>query len=605
MARSGILVALLVGLYSFFLTSQVRASEIFNPWQSGSSLNDSYVNNHSVVFNDKLYLIGGTANVGPTRASILSNNINTNGSIGTWISQPSMPRELIWHSVILINNRIYVIGGVTEFPSNSTTAISYADIDESGNLSSWSDVASGNFLPESLGLGSIVRTGNYIYFMGGGTWNNGSISMSNDIYIAAVNGDGTIGTWADSNINLPTALATQGTVVDGNKIYVIGGTTNSSFSPTNKIYVFESNAVNGNLAQLADEDNLPFNSRSAMITRVGNYIIHAGGVGVDASPASDKVYFAPIDGSGIGPWELSTHTLPQNNCCTAITSWNNYVYIIGGHTNTGGPNNYYNSVWFARTTDLTAGPFELPIKYDGRLTNNSAVFRTIFWDKLTAAFDHVFKGGTFRPFTGNTYTPAACPAGVIGISCYDSHNGTDFSRTGGTEVYSVANGKVIFTSDHTATSCIANKGGFGCVAVVQYANDTYGLYAHLSQIMVDTNAEVQSTTQLGVMGNTGCPSCGVHLHFGVLKPQGISAETVNAKMKKKDWEDLLFTVKPSSTPTFSPFCTYKAPNGTSLAFVDPSSWKGDDTDPWSLAKKQGGCGITSDYLWKFDVGENP
>jgi murein DD-endopeptidase MepM/ murein hydrolase activator NlpD len=259
------------------------------------------------------------------------------------------------------------------------------------------------------------------------------------------------------------------------------------------------------------------------------------------------------------------------------------------------------------TPSITHGPFELPINYTGRLSNNEQIFKNAFWSHMNATFDHVFKQEIFIPFTGNYYTLADCPEGVIGISCYDSHNGVDFSRKSGNSVYSVADGVVTYTSSHEpGSTCTPDRGGFGCVIIIHYPNvDTYALYAHLSEIYVNSGDLVNSSSLVGLMGNTGCPNCGIHLHFSSLLPTNPLSSTLARIMTRKDWQTTLYQVNPKQTQRYRPFCTYRSPNGAVLSFQDPSGWGGNGTDPWSLLKKDGGCGIISSYLWKYSVGTTP
>ena len=143
------------------------------------------------------------------------------------------------------------------------------------------------------------------------------------------------------------------------------------------------------------------------------------------------------------------------------------------------------------------------------------------------------------------------------------------------------------------------------MVIVEYPDENvFGLYAHLKQISVNDGDVVTELTPLGLMGNTGCPSCGEHLHLGVMKIIGtplVSPLYPQPRMGKKDWEQLLFQVQPQETPRFKPFCSYTAPNGMRFSFQDPSGWKGTDTDPWTYDKNNGGCAIESPYFWKFEI----
>lgn len=255
---------------------------------------------------------------------------------------------------------------------------------------------------------------------------------------------------------------------------------------------------------------------------------------------------------------------------------------------------------------LVLPTFDLPILYTGRPFATLSDFQTAFWARLNAAFDHYLLTGIHAPFTGASFTPVNCPAGVVGITCYDSHNGTDFSRIGGLDVYSASSGTVLYVSEHDANTCVPNKGGYGCVVIVRHTDAYYSLYAHLSKINVNKNQAVTVSTLLGEMGETGCPGCGVHLHFGVLRriPKD-SALPSTPQLTTLQWKNLLYQMQPTAqkTPSYRPTCSYFLPDGTKLKFVDPTGWRGSITDPWSIQSDGYGCGITSNYLWKFDVGQ--
>ena len=70
---------------------------------------------------------------------------------------------------------------------------------------------------------------------------------------------------------------------------------------------------------------------------------------------------------------------------------------------------------------------------------------------------------------------------------------------------------------------------FGYYVVIEhdfYGYKFYSIYAHLSKVDVVNGQVVDTTTQLGLMGNTPGPARGqhlsVHLHFEVRKPAGVN-----------------------------------------------------------------------------------
>lgn len=356
-------------------------------------------------------------------------------------------------------------------------------------------------------------------------------------------------------------------------------------------YIHAIDANNGNLVWLYHTGAQPSSSYSS--PAVANGIVYVG--------SQDKSIYAFDAFTGNVLWKYDTDGIVNSSPAIAdgmlyVSSNDGYIYAFGNVEPTPPP---------TPTPVPTIGPFELPFNYEGRPAIAPLIFKSAFWERLTAAFDHVLRGGMFRPFTGNTYAPSECPRGIYGITCYDSHNGTDFSRWGSQDVYSVSNGTIAYASEHTSSSCTPNRGGYGCVIIAEYSNNTFGLFAHLDKILVNENDPVNVSSLIGEMGNTGCPSCGEHLHFGVLTPKGISSTLARRGMSRRDWQELIYAIKPFASPKYRPTCSYIAPNGLSFNFQDPSGWSGDDMDPWNKARSDNGCGINSPYLWKFDVGTSP
>ncbi|TVM15818.1 M23 family peptidase [Oceanidesulfovibrio indonesiensis] len=87
-----------------------------------------------------------------------------------------------------------------------------------------------------------------------------------------------------------------------------------------------------------------------------------------------------------------------------------------------------------------------------------------------------------------------------------THLGVDIASTQRADVPSANNGIVIYTG---------NMGIYGNCVIVDHGLGLMTLYAHLSEIGVDTNAEVARGQILGKTGVTGLAG-GDHLHFGVL-----------------------------------------------------------------------------------------
>jgi hypothetical protein len=114
-------------------------------------------------------------------------------------------------------------------------------------------------------------------------------------------------------------------------------------------------------------------------------------------------------------------------------------------------------------------------------------------------------------FTGITL-PAALENCTLKENCYDGHEGYDFDDWGGCygdAAYPVAEGEIVVSETGWRDD------GYGNRVVVQHGSTGYKtLYGHLATILVSSGS-VSKDTQIGTIGETGCPGCGTHLHLNV------------------------------------------------------------------------------------------
>jgi murein DD-endopeptidase MepM/ murein hydrolase activator NlpD len=87
----------------------------------------------------------------------------------------------------------------------------------------------------------------------------------------------------------------------------------------------------------------------------------------------------------------------------------------------------------------------------------------------------------------------------------DLHRGVDISVPDGTEVRTMARGRVRFAGV---------MGGYGNVVWVDHRGAVISVYAHLSSVMVRTGEEVRGGEVIGLSGRSGNAQ-GPHLHFEV------------------------------------------------------------------------------------------
>lgn len=88
------------------------------------------------------------------------------------------------------------------------------------------------------------------------------------------------------------------------------------------------------------------------------------------------------------------------------------------------------------------------------------------------------------------------------------YNAVDISNPCGTPIYAAAAGKVILADG------VGWNGGYGKHIKIQHPNGVVAVYAHASQLLVETGEQVGQGQLIALMGSTG-RSSGCHLHFEV------------------------------------------------------------------------------------------
>lgn len=96
----------------------------------------------------------------------------------------------------------------------------------------------------------------------------------------------------------------------------------------------------------------------------------------------------------------------------------------------------------------------------------------------------------------------------------DPHHGVELGKDFGAPVHAAADGVVVYAGPDVETQFSPWKNFYGNVIVIQHAGDVYSLYAHLSEIGVQTRQAVKMGEQIGAIGQSGAAT-GSHLHFEV------------------------------------------------------------------------------------------
>jgi len=210
-----------------------NANEEYDPatdsWTTKSPVPTTRSNSSVSVVNNRIYAIGGY-HYEYDSSHYLYTSLNTNDeydpATDTWTAKTPMPTTRYYHSVSVVNNRIYAIGGYHyeyEYDYDNQVSIkneSYpvaATEEYNPATDSWTTQSP---MPTARYIHSVSVVNNRIYAIGGYTWDNTSYTLldANEEY------DPATGSWIVKS-PMPTARYYHSASVVNNRIYAIGGYT--------------------------------------------------------------------------------------------------------------------------------------------------------------------------------------------------------------------------------------------------------------------------------------------------------------------------------------------------------------------------------------------
>lgn len=199
--------------------SKIQPDGTPGTWSSTTSLPVGERRHTSVIWNGVVYIIGGS---NPARADIYSAPINADGTIGAWTLQAEhLPSGRYFHSSIINNGYMYAFGGVNDVGTVFSDVL-YAQVNTDGTIGPW--VTNTNSLPVPLS-GSRAFVYNNKAYVVGGTKNGSNSGAVDTIYSAVINADGSTGVWQRQCSVLAKPLYYFGLSVNNSYAYIVGGVT--------------------------------------------------------------------------------------------------------------------------------------------------------------------------------------------------------------------------------------------------------------------------------------------------------------------------------------------------------------------------------------------
>lgn len=329
-----------IGGYSGVYMSDVQFARIHadgtvGTWAFTTSLAVPHFTSTSLAYNGYLYVIGGSSASGTYLNDVQFAAINANGTIGAWSASSTFASARYGHTSVTFGGYLYVIGGTSGSIYND---VQVATVSAGANALVGAWTATSSFITPRFGHASVANDG-YLYVLGGQT----SGGYTNTVQYAAVNADGTLGTWTITN-PFTTARSQHASVVYNGYLYVMGGLNVTAFSSVQVAPITADGLVGAWTATTS------FTTARYNLTSVAynGYLYIAGGQSTGSTFFND-VQYAPINANGtIGAWTATTSFTTARATHTSVV-YGGYLYVIGGY----GASGYLDDVRFAAINPST------------------------------------------------------------------------------------------------------------------------------------------------------------------------------------------------------------------------------------------------------------
>ncbi|HEY1645966.1 MAG TPA: hypothetical protein VGF75_06400, partial [Candidatus Saccharimonadales bacterium] len=317
-------------------------------WNTTTSLPTVNANFGLAVYNNYLYITGGWTSLFFSDLDYVATTyyapINSNGTIGTWQTGPSLPSpeavtmsEYNGYLYAVTNCDIAIPNESYNCPSAATTE--YAQVQANGDLSSWQSTGA---RPSEVEGASLMASNGYLYVIGG---YNASATIQSVLY-APINADGTVGSVWTTTTSIP-AFSGDGreyamTASYNGYLYLTGGVTvHGSNYAYDTVYTQAGPAGTTTISSIVPSNEaFPAGAIYTSSAVNNNYIYVLGACSTSScSSISQAMYYSnigsgalsqPSGGSGCtGVWCTTTATYTYS-AGAALVAYDGNLTIIGG-----------------------------------------------------------------------------------------------------------------------------------------------------------------------------------------------------------------------------------------------------------------------------------
>lgn len=264
--------------------------------------------------------------------------INADGTVGTWTSTTSFTTARDALGGASNNGVLYLVGGCIGESGQSGNCSSsvgdsqYAIIDSPGNVTAPAATTS---VGTARGGNAVTAYNGYLYSAGGCTGATCSSSQSTTVELAAINDDGTLGTWTTTGMTVLPAARYGGALAAFNgKLYYCGGDAGGTIKNDCLSSTLSASAgTNG--AWTIETNTFDTNGRKLLSLGVWNNYLYVIG-GTDNTTWYNTVRYSLIGTSGaLGTFSSTTSTFTTGRAAHGSAIYGGNLYVVGGEDSGG------------------------------------------------------------------------------------------------------------------------------------------------------------------------------------------------------------------------------------------------------------------------------
>ncbi|MEM9119400.1 MAG: 4-oxalocrotonate tautomerase [Cyanobacteria bacterium P01_F01_bin.56] len=295
-------------------------------WELVGQLPRPLESHQTIVLNEFVYLVGGWNDTRGPYAEVFFAPLTPAGNLDDW--QPAaanLPLRLQHHVAITHEGALYVIGGDTGFFEGSTVTdrIWRAVPTATGDITEWVEVGQ---LPVPLTIHTVTLIDNQLYVIGGSSTFRPGMTVADLVFTAAIAEDGTVGEFT-ALTTFPTTVGWLTAIAVDDHIVGISGRTQFSPSQLTETVWSAKAQTDRSLSPFDPISTITPRQRHTSVLVDRSVVVIAGG-GTDQVLAS--VEAADIDTQGnLTTWR-SLPPLPAPRYAHAAFTDDGDIYVSGG-----------------------------------------------------------------------------------------------------------------------------------------------------------------------------------------------------------------------------------------------------------------------------------